>query len=470
MARQFFNTGFFQSIGEGEQVFTITFPTGETLVPSEVALESSTVLCIARQQDYPGIKDYAGTLDDDNFTTTGLSGVPASERIGIYNATSIEVSGSDASLESIDDDTITAVFEVIAPISGLQALLTYGASGEAEADNFAFAPRLQSADEIQFFCEQGAGANREASWQIPNRLSVGDKVQMRFVRDAGTMRAYYGSKQLKRILATSGVTDNGDGTVSGIAASGATSAALSLTGYNQINLILGQVQSEPRSDADARAVIIDWDDSDFYPDGVSGLLDSDTIGLFAATSADLEDLAGTVDPADWSTTGGLVNIYDDVWLAGSQWVLGLATSAPFQITGALTIDVSFVYDGTTGGLVSIGATGETEATNFCYLLTVDSSTVLSFFSESGAGVNAETNFSIPAALQESRIYNIRAVRTAGGEVSVELDGVALSVSSTTGTNNGTSATMTLPTGGTSGVLNIGDSCDIRYVQIRDVAL
>lgn len=460
--------------------FTIVIPGFESFAPS-IEVSNNSLLYLARQEAFPGVKDYAGTISDDELTDQDLSSTPTAERIGLYTSATILGSAvANTGVNTIDDDTFTAVFEVNSSVTTNRGLLTFGSSGETEPTNFTYAVRLRDNATAEFFCEAGAGANREARWRIPDRIDTVDYAQIRFVRDAGALTCYYGSKQLKYVTSVTGGTDNGDGSVSNMAATGGSSAALGITdATDEVNPILLQIQDEPLPDADARLALVDWDDTDWEPSGVSSFATANTVVLLEPQSGGLADLAGLIDLPDWSVTGTEVNYYDDVWTTASSWTLSNARSVPeLQITGDLTIDMAGVWEGVNGFYYAHSGGGETPDTNYLYGLSV-SSTSIFYFSEDSSGSNSQVTWNLPAALEVGELFTTRLVRTAGGEVYLVYNGTLLSVTSTTGVDNGTSSTITSPTGGGSGQLGVGNGGGddtpasgrhVRYLHIQDTAI
>jgi len=123
--------------------------------------------------------------------------------------------------------------------------------------------------------------------------------------------------------------------------------------------------------------------------------------------------------------------------------------AALRITGDITIEMLLVFTDVPSGvrLFEHGATGETEATNILYQLTISNQNSMAWFSESGAGVDeSDATFSSDApALPAVGVPFYLAVRRQSNVVRVYLNGVQW---------GSDSPTLTTPTGSTSGQLVI----------------
>jgi hypothetical protein len=173
-----------------------------------------------------------------------------------------------------------------------------------------------------------------------------------------------------------------------------------------------------------------------------------TVGLWQFDGT-LADTSGQGN--DFTVSAGTI-IYSDV-MPGLQfaWFDAATTisvsASVLQITGDLTIETLMVIDAGSNGnaWISHGGNGETEALNVLYECQIETGRLPSWFSESGAGVNATYSWATYALPPVHRMFHLAHVRE-DGVVTNYVNGRQLGESSTA---------LTTPTGGGSGALYVG---------------
>jgi Concanavalin A-like lectin/glucanases superfamily len=141
--------------------------------------------------------------------------------------------------------------------------------------------------------------------------------------------------------------------------------------------------------------------------------------------------------------------YRGFWFDGATSIVAGA-SAGVRISGALTLQMIVQRNGLgSGSLVSCGVpSSNASADNMLYIAFVGTDGRLGFLSESGAGVSTQTNF---GGVTDNQLYHLTFSRSAIGLVKTFVNGIKVGES-----------TLTLPTGGTNGVLRLGAANTVSY--------
>lgn len=124
-----------------------------------------------------------------------------------------------------------------------------------------------------------------------------------------------------------------------------------------------------------------------------------------------------------------------------------SNDAGLTLLGELTLMcLVYRYSSTVGNdyLMTMNASGETEATNYPWSLSLNSSGQVRYFAESGAGANQEFS-GTGGSVTNNQWTHIALTRATSGEVTTYINGVS------TGTSSGLSS----PTGGSSTRLYLG---------------
>ena len=143
----------------------------------------------------------------------------------------------------------------------------------------------------------------------------------------------------------------------------------------------------------------------------------------------------------YGSVAGLPCFYFD----NASSVFRTAYDAALAITGAITVEmIVSLTPGTAGVLIDFSASGETEATNILYNLSVDTSNTLSTLWESGGGTNRQgSNVYVP-----SGVFHLAWTRDSAGTLSkIYINGAKVLEETLAGAASG----------GTSAQLRIGDS-------------
>lgn len=127
-------------------------------------------------------------------------------------------------------------------------------------------------------------------------------------------------------------------------------------------------------------------------------------------------------------------------------VADAAGHASYRITGALTIELvccAHAYSASTDTWIFCSTAGETEATNNLYQFQLGTTGALSYFSESGAGVDATVGFQTIQPIGVMQYYAM--TRDSDGDVTLYVNG----------RQSGDQGSLVSPTGGTSSALQFG---------------
>lgn len=146
---------------------------------------------------------------------------------------------------------------------------------------------------------------------------------------------------------------------------------------------------------------------DAYPTGLLAMLYPITTG-----TSKIEDLTGGLADADWTDgTTGAITGFEQLGLRGSfQRVLSSAASAPFRVTGALSMHFVY-YQGLTsapGYAVVLTNGSATDADNYLWGFTIDAATISTFHEKAG-GSNVVGNWTRPANTQWALLSITRSV-------------------------------------------------------------
>lgn len=490
-ARPSYQFARFHLTREGEDLAGKTYLTdaGNTLNYETIAAEDPFDLFIAPQQEFPGIKDYAGTYADTAFCTA--STLQASGERGLRMGHDRKTSNFGSDLGAITGELVVRFMLRALAVPGSTDVADYGGSGESADTNFVWNNNISSVG-LAAFHESGSGTDHNVACRIP-RIETDDELLFEVRRDAaGDYRLYANGLLLARQYALTNVVDNGDGSFTPSAApSGGASATLCLDGLadsTDVDLIFLGVCADESGVSSASAFASgkrEWssDELNFLTrdDFATNAADPDAVVVLKPTGGAIVDQVGTISfwsseaetsslmfgSAEWSDSAGQ-----------NKW-----SGAAVQITGDLTINVGPVMAPSSWSVdywVEHSGSGESEATNYLYRFGMDSATSLGYFAEGGSGVNISCNWTVDA-WSENEIREYRLVREVSGGSHLlrayerkfgETSWTQLTVSSTSGSGAGTTeATVSAATGGSSGELkiNVGSPGYWREIDIYDAA-
>lgn len=362
-----------------------------------------------------------------------------------------------------------------------QTFIEHGLEGETEAKNILYMLKQSDEATIMFFCESGSGSNKSASWSIPGGITTTIDRPFLFSMyrtSAGVVRAYWGSWQIMHVRSTSGsASDVGDGSVSGMLATGGTSGKLTI--HNNTAVQIGFVGIYNSDDSANHSTFVD--------NTLSGadITAADLLFIepLASTFTTLAAETGTVSllkadnskSSGWSDVKGYLDGNSATQNAtatlrlqkGSDTVYWVKNTAEFstvshtdlRIASNLTLRALVEYDDSNTYIIAHTTPSETEPKNYLYGLAFYSSTEIQVFWESGAGTNRASRFTLATAPTRGQISLISLVRhdTGSGQCNLYAyqNGTRLAVSSVSGmTNNSTHTSGPLPTGGSDGVLYV----------------
>lgn len=192
---------------------------------------------------------------------------------------------------------------------------------------------------------------------------------------------------------------------------------------------------------------------DAYPTGLLAMLYPTPTG-----TSKIEDLTGGLSDGDWTggTTGAITG-FEQLGLRGSyQRVLSSAASAPFRLTGALSIHfVYYQWLTTAPGYAVVMTNGSaTDADNYLWGFTIDAATISTFHEKAG-GANVVGNWTRPANTQWALLS---ITRSASGRHIMYINGTPIvGFSATNGTVGPGGAYIDLdpPVGGENSFLYFG---------------
>ena len=457
-----------------------------TFAPATLALETGTLSFIAFAETFPPVRDYAGTIPSTTFCAGFVSSVytDANKRgivpTGLSELAVVVQSLTVAALRLSGTLTVRVGLMISTGVAANFTVLQMAAVGETEATNYLYQIAVNPvAAAIQYFAESGAGVNLSADWFLPGGFQNGEQYVISLTRSAGgVVRCYVNGLAIGRISATVVMVDAGNGSATGGTPTGGTSSLLSLDDSNAgWNIAFAQVLNVETSAATETTFVTTiagagwsttWTLRLMIPDSVYTSLaasagsvttlspDSTTVGL-------IRDWNSYVNPAtDVSQVGVSIDA-----IGTHEWAYDttiLVAKANLLLTQATTIHAVVAYASVNTSIYShLVPASEIEASNGLYQLAFTSTTSLTYTSESGAGVNSTAVWTLPTALRtgDAHLYSVTRSVAAAGLVNVRLyvDGTLLNVTSVTGpgaVNNTTFASLATPTGGTSGVLHIGN--------------
>lgn len=207
-----------------------------------------------------------------------------------------------------------------------------------------------------------------------------------------------------------------------------------------------------------------------FRERIDALVDGDATCLAAfvpsqASTPWIEDARGLV-AASWSFPLTSISGLAGLFAGEGATALDSSASAPLRLLGALTIHCVVTdrsASGAAGYAFAMGASGESEDTNYLYSLSFDSATDVRCFAEKGTGSNLSVTWGRGSwAVPTSRTALYSLTRSASGRLRLYRDGVLLTVTAASGDGaaigpGGAYADLDLPTGGSTAVLHLNSN-------------
>ena len=426
-------------------------------------------------------------VESDTADRGWLTGDPIYNGAG-KNISTLEVTGSI---------TVRAGFRVRNPSSlGNDNLFSYSATGETEDENFLYTVEAQS-EVVRFFAESGPGDNHEALWELPFLgLEAGRGYILSFVRtSAGEVAAYLNGYRLGEVRNTTD-TDDGEGRVSDMTASGGSNSHLNFYESSDADPYFAQ-GVEVESDAEGERAICDQYGVDFTDAEKAQMMTSDSLVASLASetgslvclqpdgtkSSGLVDHNGTLSQSDWAISGSSKPYIGEVdWLLDSAHTNTGISSLLKE--GDLVLRLKWRIDATIDYYIaSFSGDGENLATNYIYSIKVEGQTLKYFTEKGAAGTNVQAKFGGSLSWEVGDIHAVSLLRSDNGDGTADvwmiLDGDVLQVSSTDGVDNSTYTTIDKPEGDSGDIqqkLGVGElgegsqsSRTVLFFQILDQA-
>lgn len=445
---------------------------------TDITGEGGLVAFVTAYKTSPYIKDTKGLISDTTFasnyrsiSSTGLSNdimpVSAVNYTNITSASALQITGALSlrcllSLTSSTDQTFVEMSD----------------EGELESDNVVWLSKQPERGSLMFFCETGSGSNKSATWSVPGGLSTTADTPhlISFYRSAGgVVKCYWNDWQVMHMRsATGGAAIVGDGTASGLLASGGTASKLTI--YNGTAIQVGFLGVYNTDNSSAHATFLTHvTGAELSANQLKSIepttatftnlaSETGTVALLVASSAKSsgwDDIKGYLDgdsAAQNSTaTARLKKGSDIIYWSKDTAIFATSSKTDLRIRSNLTLRCLWEYDNSNNYVVAHTISSETEPKNYLYSISLDSSSVVQVLWESGAGVNRTSKFDLPASVFRGQILLLSIVRhdTGGGNCNLYcyLNGTRLNVNSVSGmTNNTTFTSGVLPTGGEDGSL------------------
>lgn len=463
---------------------------------SQIAFEDlvspETVLLLAPQPFFPGMRDYAGTYPDEDLCTAASLQARNERGLSLNHTRKNSQFGARPEIQITGDLAIRAMVRFLAATTGV-GLLDAAGPGETEAENFCYNTNVQ-AQSMQFFSESGAGVNSEAFWRHPGRAQVDRDYVYEWRRESNVLTCYINGLKLARAYDITNATDLGDGSVQFPAVTGGTSATLCQDpiGNNSDtdiywagieNALTGATPAEYASGKGAwTSEELSWlDRNDHAAVGAEG----NVVLCLTPTENGLEDTAGTIDYAtDWSVSVGdaptklLGSIY---WSLGSGTVFHSKLTPELDIAGDLSMTLLTMRDERSASEWVMKVDTNPGGNHQYLFVCEDDLNRVRYFHRSSGG-NRDISWTIvPRAAHEIREYHVRRTDNLDGTVDLECwerafpDGAwtKLTVGATTGGSGvGTTVgSLSIATNtGAAQRLFVGDSDPIKQFIIRNVAV
>ncbi len=454
---------------EGASVVT---QSGDLIDFEELAL--SGLMLLAHQPVHPWIKDYLGTVPEVDFSTA--SSLRAVDERGLMTGFSRVESniGQYAALELTGAHRMRFMFDILDTPPSDVDIADYMGTGEAIDTDSIWNANIKG-QELNSFREQ-AGADREVGWIIPGRWVTGEEylADIRVAAD-DTATAFLNGLQLRRVGTAVGITNDGDGQVSGFITDGdGTNQVLCEEGLcidPEVDLLYFHLfDSSDMDDESASAYAsgkrvwrtdeLDWLARDSFSSYAS---DPDILVAWEPVATGIQDSSGngiTLDITDTATSSKLIG--DVYWTDSSGSGAWESSDVSLQQAGDLTLNVLFMAPGGSHSGFWVDQTedpGTGSAANCLYRFGMNTTTNLRYFAEFDSGSNINCNWTIDTLLQ----YEIREYRLVREDDGMgnhllrayerklgDTNWTQLTVASTTGTGAGTGeATVTKPTDGSN---------------------
>ncbi len=478
-----------------------------TILDPDVLITDDTQLFIAPQPYFPYVRDYAGTVPDEDFTSaTGLTTRKRRGMHGGYPTRILTDVGSYAALQITADLTLRACWRMLTSTTGSLNIVDYGDGGSLEAENSLWNYNISSARLPEFVCEDGGGVNHEARWVLPGNMPVDQEFCVEFQRNASQqVKCWVNGERLLQIDSVTGATDDGNGVGGGFAASGGGSSLLGALGIGAdvdvdlYHTMVENVEAGANAASSYANNTVTWTSSE-----LNTWIDRDdhvTVGgqtncqlCLEPVSGNIDDQAGSLDSAtDWSISDVTQQFFEgrEYWSAVGDWEsshiseLVNYSDATVRCMGMFDSATTTLGEGV-AGFARFGS--DDEDRNTLWQFRFNTSSQITLFWEHGSGATNETAvWDLPAAVRAGDLFEFQFTRTDNGDNTGDLrlyfrtypdddsGWTLLTVNSTSsGTNNSDHVGgATNPTGGTTAnvLLNRGAAGQyIRQLAVFDTVI
>ena len=356
-----------------------------------------------------------------------------------------------------------------------------------------------SNSEFAMLNQYGAKIDSGATFKFPFELQNGDPylgaVEQRDNGD-GTQTVTLWMNGRRGIIsdASRGGRDNRDGSaiLTDASVNGATEWCWMATGFSATSVFSWnrflQIDYGTTSDAneEALALALLGELPEIIPLDISPNLLSEEEFQTAATGAvvamraradGFEDELGELEAnGGWTQSGAVQRIIGDRWATDGAIYVGPESWTSGRLYSNFTVDFTFITDATFSSFIVgwIGDANDGVAQNYIWSLNGTNANTFTMFIETGFGSNRSILFTAPTTRVIGDIS--RAVLRCEdngdgtGEYSLHINGVACNVASVSGVNNGTSATVDLPTDGLETYLYQNPVTPISHLIIHNSVL